>query len=305
MATREALIRKYIDPDLINRIARLELMARRFIEGFLTGRQRSPFKGFSVEFASHREYAQGDDLRYLDWKVFARKDKLYIKEYEHETNINALIALDISKSMMYGSGDYTKFEHACFLAAALSYLMLKQHDSVGLLLFDREVRKFVPALTGRVRIYSLLETMEGAEIREKSYIAHSFSQVAGLLKRRKTLVLVVSDFIEQQEYIKKGLDYLYGNKNELVVMQVLDKEELDFSFSNLTQFEGLEEELKILCDPVSVRKEYMSCVNDFLAGIRKACSGLNAEYALFTNHHPLEVALTEFLIGRLEGRKRR
>ncbi|MBI4244838.1 MAG: DUF58 domain-containing protein [Planctomycetes bacterium] len=303
MAGQQDVIRKYLNPELINKIAQLELNAKRIIEGYLSGSQKSHLKGFSVEFASHREYTQGDDIRRIDWKVFGRTDKLYIKEYELETNVNAFIALDISKSMMYGSAEYTKFEYACFLASALSYLLLNQHDSVGFALFDKDIRKVVPSLTGQGQIAPIIGTMEGAEIEEKTDLSSVFSQIAGLLKR-KSFVVLISDFFEDIDHVKKGLDYLVGKKNELLILNVMDQRELDFNFRDLTMFEGLEDNYKRLCDPPSIRRAYVECVNEFMKELKTISFAMRSDYWLFSTHQPLETALTEFLISRLEQRKR-
>ena len=231
---------KYLDPDVLNKITRLDLKARHIVEGFVAGMHKSPYHGFSVEFAKHREYTAGDDIKHLDWKVFGRSDRLYIKEYELETNLRSHILLDTSESMDYKSGEHSKLELACFIAASMSYLILKQQDSVGMVCFDKEVKSFVPSSSSLGHMRPILGTLAQTQARNKTDIAAVFHSMAERFRNRG-LVIIISDLFDRPESILKALQHFSHKRNDVIVFHVLDEYELTFPFERMTLFEGLEE----------------------------------------------------------------
>jgi len=296
-------LRKYLDPKVLNKITRLDLKARHIVEGFVAGMHKSPYHGFSVEFAEHREYAPGDDLKHLDWKVFGRTDRLYVKEYELETNLRSHILLDTSESMEYRSGETSKLELACFVAASMAYLILRQQDSVGVVSFDKEVRQFVPASSSMGHMSSVLGTLAQASARHKTDIGSVFNALAERFRNR-SLVIVVSDLFDRPEAILKALQHFRHKRHDVIVFHVLDEYELTFPFQRMTLFEGLEEYPKILVDPRALRKAYLEEVNGFCETIRKGCVRQSIDYVRISTDQPLDFVLARYLAGRLSIRKK-
>ena len=292
---------KFLDPKVLNKITRLDLKARHIVEGFMGGMHKSPYHGFSVEFAEHREYAPGDDLKHLDWKVFGRTDRLYIKEYELETNLRSHILLDTSESMDYGSKDVTKLELASHIAASMAYLVLRQQDSVGMVCFDKEVKTFIPTSSSMGHLRPILGTLAGANAQNKTDLGTVLNTLAERIQRRG-LIILISDLFDRPEVILKSLQHFSHKRHDVIVFHVLDEYELTFPFERMTLFEGLEEYPKQLVDPRSLRKAYLEEVNKFCEEMRKGCVKQMIDYVRISTDQDLDVELTKYLAGRLSIR---
>ena len=292
---------KFLDSKVLNKITRLDLKARHIVEGFMGGMHKSPYHGFSVEFAEHREYAPGDDLKHLDWKVFGRSDRLFIKEYEMETNLRSHILLDTSESMDYGGKETTKLELASHIAASMAYLILKQQDSVGMVCFDKEVRSFIPASSSMGHLRPILGTLAQSEGKNKTDLGAVLNTLAERIQRRG-LIILISDLFDKPEVILKSLQHFSHKRHDVIVFHVLDEYELTFPFERMTLFEGLEEYPKQLVDPRSLRKAYLAEVNQFCEDIRKGCVKQMIDYVRISTDQDLDVQLTKYLASRLSIR---
>ncbi len=299
MARPAADPRRFLDPRILARVARLDLKARLIVEGFLAGRHRSPFHGASVEFAAHREYAPGDDLRHVNWKVFARSDRVYIKQYEEETNLKALILLDASESMAYGSGPLTKHEYGATLAAALIYLLLNQQDAAGLALFDGDLRRFVPPSRRPGQLAALLREIEehGAPRGAKTDLGRILDRVAEKVRKRG-LIVVISDLFDDPARVLKGLHHLRHRRHEVIVFQILDPHELEFPFAAPTLFQGLEEAGDLAADAAQLRAGYLARMGAFLQEVRQGCLDKQIDCFVASTGRPLDQALAAFLAAR-------
>ena len=292
---------KFLDPKVLNKITRLDLKARHIVEGFMGGMHKSPYHGFSVEFAEHREYAPGDDLKHLDWKVFGRSDRLFIKEYELETNLRSHILLDTSESMDYGGKETTKLELASHIAASMAYLILRQQDSVGMVCFDKEVKQFIPTSSSMGHLRPILGTLAQSEGRNKTDLGAVLNTLAERIQRRG-LIILISDLFDKPETILKSLQHFTHKRHDVIVFHVLDEYELTFPFERMTLFEGLEEYPKQLVDPRSLRKAYLEEVNKFCEDVRKGCVRQMIDYVRISTDQDLDVELTKYLAGRLSIR---
>jgi uncharacterized protein (DUF58 family) len=290
--------RRFLHPDAIKRIARLELRARHIVEGFLSGMHRSPYFGQSVEFLQHREYVPGDDLRHVDWKVWARQDRVYVKQYEEDTNLRCTLLVDVSNSMAYGAGPLNKYEYACTLAASLAYLVLKQNDAVGCISFDEQVRVQVPIRSKRNHLQSVIESLDISRPRDKTDMYGIFRSVAESTPRRGMMVLV-SDLLADPAGTLRGLKMLRQRGHDLLVFHVMDDDELDFPFSGPTRFEGLETIDYLNCNPRALREGYLEAVNAFLDEVRRQCARNTIDYALIRTSEPMDAALATYLSSRL------
>ncbi|MBI3268782.1 MAG: DUF58 domain-containing protein [Planctomycetes bacterium] len=295
---------RYLDPRVLNKISRLDLKARLIVEGFVSGLHKSPYHGYSVEFAEHREYVPGDDLRHLDWRVLGRSDRLYIKEYEQETNLRAFILLDTSESMAYKSGEVTKLEYANYVAASLSYLILNQQDAVGLALFDKEVTRFIPSSSSRGHLKLVVSEIDKAKPRKKSGVGPVFHDVAERLKK-KGLVIVISDLFDDPKAILSGLRHFRHEKHDVIVFHVMDNYETTFPFQSITLFEGLEEYPELLADPHALREAYLAEIRDYTVELQRGCLQNQIDYCPVTTDQSLEVALSTYLATRLGTRARK
>ncbi len=292
---------RFLDPQVLNKITRLDLRARHIVEGFMGGMHKSPYHGFSVEFAEHREYVPGDDIRHLDWKVFGRTDRLYIKEYELETNLRSHILLDTSESMDYGSGKTSKLELACHIAASMAYLILRQQDSAGMVCFDKEVKSFIPASSSMGHLHPLLGTLGMAAAKNKTDLGAVLNSLAERLHRRG-LIILISDLFDRPEVLLKSLQHFTHRRHDVIVFHVLDEAELTFPFDRMTLFEGLEDYPKLLVDPRSLRQAYLEEINGFCEEIRRGCVKQMVDYVRISTDQDLEVQLTKYLAGRLSIR---
>jgi len=290
--------RKYFDPEILAKIERLDLKARMIVEGYISGLHKSPFHGFSVEFAQHREYAPGDDLRRIDWKVYARSDRHYIKEYEEETNLVAYVAVDISESMRYASGRVSKLEYGSYIAASLIYLMLLQRDSVGLVLFDEDVRQVIPDSSNPGHREQLIAALEAVEPTEKTDLGKALEYVGRQLKRRG-MVVVISDLFGDMARLLAGLKLLRYRGHDVIVFHILDKDELEFPFQELTLFKGMEGYGDLFAEPRALRQQYLQELDAFVRRVREECVGNRIDYQQLSTAEPLDVALSSYLATRM------
>jgi uncharacterized protein (DUF58 family) len=291
---------KFLDPQTLAKLQGLELRARSIVEGYVSGVHRSPYHGFSIEFAEHREYTQGDDLRYVDWKVFGKTDKVYLKQYEEETHLVSYMLVDTSESMRYQSPEapLSKLEYAQCVAASLSYLILQQQDSVGMVTFDNEIRALIRASSNPSHLKQLLYVMENAQPQRKTQTGPIFHDLAERLKRRG-LVLILSDLFDDVPSMMAGLKHFRHRRHEVVVFQVLDPAELDFPFRQTTLFRGLEGLPDVLTDPRALRQAYLAEFGKFLQAVRKGCRSQHVDYVLLRTDQSLEVALSSYLASRM------
>jgi uncharacterized protein (DUF58 family) len=280
------------------KITRLELRARLIVEGFISGMHKSPFHGFSVEFAQHREYVPGDDTRHIDWKVWSKSDRLYIKQYEEETNLRSYILLDMSESMRYGSPDkMSKFDYAASVAGALAFLLLKQQDAVSLTLFDTDIRSYVPPSGHPNHIKTMLQEVVGTSPERKTEMETIFHNLAEKATRRG-VVLIISDFFAPVDSIVRGLQRLRHRRHDVVAMQVLDEYELSFPFQSNTLFRGLEEYPEVMVEPKALREAYLREFDKFNTALRRGCVGSGVDFVQFNNSDRLDAPLSSFLASR-------
>ena len=294
---------QYLDPLVLAKVRGLELQARTIVEGYLSGMHKSPYHGFSVEFAQHREYVPGDDIRHIDWKVFGRTERYFLKEYEEETNLVCWLLLDVSDSMRYSSGSVTKYDYACMVAASLAYLILHQQDSVGLVTFDDQVRHFQKASSQPSHFKDIIQQMNAGPSREKTRLAPIFHDLAERMNRR-ALVMVLSDFFDDVPDFLAGLKHLRHKRHEVVAFHVLDPAELDFPFQEATLFRGLEQYPELLTDPRSLRQGYLDELGGFLGQLRMGCREQNIDYVQLRTDASLGVALSSYLAHRLSRKGR-
>lgn len=290
--------KRFLHPEAIKRISRLDIRARHIVEGFLSGMHRSPYFGQSIEFLQHREYAPGDDLRHLDWKVWARNDRLVIKQFEEDTNLRCTLLVDVSKSMQYGSGPLTKYEYACTVASSLAYLILQQQDAVGCIAFDDRRRATAPIKSKRNHILSIINTLGSVEPSDKTDMETILSSVAENIPRRGMVVLV-SDLFAPREGMLKGLRLLRQRGHDVMVFHLMDDEELDFQFAGPTRFDSLETADYLNCNPRSLRDGYLEAVAEFLEEVRRGCARQTVDYQLIRTSEPLDAALARYLSNRL------
>jgi len=288
-----------LPPEVIQRISRLELQARNVVEGFLSGLHRSPYFGQSIEFAQHREYAPGDDIRRIDWKVFSKTDKVYIKQYEEETNLRTSLLLDISESMSFRSGEVSKFEYASQLSAAMAYLLLRQQDSVGLTTFDDVVQATLPFRSKRTHLHAIIETLA------KSTPGSSKTGIFDILNRtaeqrlRRGLVVLISDLFTDRNDLFKGLKQLKLRGHDVMLFHILDQQEVNFDYSGTTKFEGLEQTGELVCDPRGLRDDYLTAMQQYLTEIRRFCAGHVIDYKVILTNENLDAALSHYLKYRI------
>jgi len=287
-----------LHPEAIARISRLEIRARHIVEGFLSGTHRSPYFGQSIEFLQHREYTPGDDLRHLDWKVWAKQDRYYIKQYEEDTNLRCTLLVDVSGSMQYGSGPLNKYEYACTLAVSLAYLLLRQQDAVGCVAFDDRARAKVPLRTRRNQLNSIIHALEVSQPAQKTDLGTILHTVAESYPRRGMMVLV-SDLLADRAGLQTGLKLLRQRGHDVLVLHVMDDDELDFPFNGPTRFEGLELSDHLNCNPRALREGYLAALATFLDEVRRGCASHTVDYALLRTSQPLDAALAKFLTNRL------
>lgn len=291
-----------LDPRTLAKIRGLKLRAQHIVEGYVAGLHRSPYQGYSIEFAEHREYAPGDDLRYLDWKVFGRTDKLYLKRFEDETNLICYLVLDCSESMAYKSDPDTlsKFEYAQCIAASLAWLVLQQQDAVGFASFDEQINGYAQPSGSTASMQQLLQLMETTPARGKTNSGPIFHELAQRFSKRGVIV-ILSDLFDNVETMLAGLKHFRHRRHDVVVMHMLDPAELSFPFDRPTLFKGMEDFPELLTDPRALRRAYVSEFNRFLQDVERGCRGARIDYRRLTTDQPLDAALSNFLSSRMQS----
>jgi uncharacterized protein (DUF58 family) len=286
------------DPTSLTKYGRLALVARTLVEGFLTGAHKSPYKGFSVEFAEHRQYYPGDEIRHIDWRAYGKTDRYYIKEFEEETNLRAHLLVDASGSMAYKGAHPSKFEYAQYVAASLAYLMLHQRDAVGLLTHDTQVRQIIKPKASAKHLLHLLHALEETRPGGETGMAPLWHELAGRIKRRG-LIVILSDCFEQMPPLLRALQHFRHERHEVLLFHVLAPEEVEFPFKKWTQFRNLEAPgHKLLVDPQRLRKEYLKNFHDFCRQLRDQAGQMQVDYHLMRTDEPVERALGLYLTRR-------
>jgi uncharacterized protein (DUF58 family) len=296
----------YLDSKTLDRIKRLDVRARLVVEGFITGQHRSPYHGFAVEFATHREYAPGDDIRHIDWKVWSKTDRLYIKEYEEETNLKCTILLDCSKSMRYGgntdSTGWSKFDYAATGAASLAYLLQQQQDAVGLVTFNTKIQKNLPASSHPNHLKLMLHELQETQADDKTDVAHVFPELARQTRRRGMIVLF-SDLFLDIPTLAESLKQFRLRRHEVIVFHVMHDDELTFPFQENTLFRGLESPVQLHTEPRALKRAYLEAVEKFQDDVRKTCATTGVDYVLMNTKEPLDAVLGSYLTFRHKVRR--
>jgi len=297
MNPRRIEYRKFLKPEVVSRLANMDLRARLVVEGFIAGLHKSPYHGFSVEFAEHRPYMPGDEPRYVDWKVYGRTDRFYVKEFEEETNLKSYLLLDASGSMGYASRGITKLEYACYLAAALTYLMLNQRDAVGLAIFDEQIRRYLPPRSVMSYLHVILQELERLHSGAKTHVGSTLHQLAERIKRRG-LIILLSDLFDKPEEVLSGLKHFRHRKHEVIVFHILDPLELSFEFHRDAVFKDLETGEEITTQPWHIRRDYQQRVQNFVETYKRVCREHRIDYVQLDTSKDYDVALFEYLTKR-------
>lgn len=295
---------KYLDPAALAKLKNLGIAARLVVEGLYSGQHRSPLRGYSIEFAEHREYTPGVDPRHLDYKILGKRDKLYVKQYEEQTNLRCYLLLDSSASMAYKhDGKINKFEYASFCAASLAYLMQAQHDAFGLITYDKEVTNHIPPRQGKTHLRIILDQLEATKPNGETDLASTFNELAETMKRR-ALVVVLSDLFSGAEQggkadkLIEAISHLRHKKHEVVVFHILDRAELTFPFDDATQIEDIETHRLVSADAQAMKNEYLRRINGYIDAVRAGCQSNGAGYALADTSEPFEMFLGNYLTKR-------
>ncbi len=294
--------RRFLQPEAIARVSRLEVKARHIVEGFLSGLHRSPYFGQSVEFVQHREYVAGDEVRNIDWKVWSKTDKYYIKQYEEETNLRTTLVVDVSESMRFGSNGVTKYDYGCTIAAALSYLLLRQQDAVGMVTFDEHIRMQLPARRKRNHLHGLLTALDTDVPMSKTDMYDVLHTVAEQ-QTLKGMVVIISDLFADRDGLFRGLKLLRHRGHDVMIFHVMDDAELDFNYSGTTKFVGMEEMGDLTCDPRALREGYLSAVEKFLGDLRGHCSRNLVDFQTIRTSEHVDAVLAHYLNHRIGMRQ--
>jgi uncharacterized protein (DUF58 family) len=297
MADMEKSRQNLLDPEALARGEALGMMARMVVEGYRVGEHRSPFRGFAIEFAQHREYTIGDDLRHLDWKVLGRTDRYYIKQYEQDTNFAAHLLLDGSASMDYGSAKITKFQYAKALTACLAYLITSQGDAIAIHLADEMIRDTVQRTDNLGKIGHIMERLAGFQTNKASNLGNSLNDLAQTVKSRG-IIIIVSDLLDDEEMLEKGIQRLRFGGSEIIVFHVLDPYELEFPFEGMVEFIGLEDAARMKLSPADLRKSYLAAFGDYRRRIHGICDRAGCHYVLADTKVPLAETLSSYLAFR-------
>ncbi len=288
---------RFLDPAIVARLGTIDLKARTIVEGFLTGLHRSPYKGFSVEFAEYRQYLPGDDLATLDWKVYARSDRHFVKKYEEETNLTCHLLLDVSASMGYGSGPVTKLQYGSYLAGALAYLMNRQRDAFGLVAFDAGITSLVPASARTGHLRAVLLALERLKLGAHTNVAKPLHDLAAAVRRRG-LVVLVSDLLDDPQQVLDGLKHFRYRGTDVVVFQVLDPFELKFPFEQAARFRDMETADEVMAVPAAVRRDYIDRMQAMIAHYKRELALVGIDHCLLDTSQPLELGLMAYLMTR-------
>ena len=290
--------RKYLQPDVVAKLANMELVARLVVEGFITGLHKSPYHGFSVEFAEHRQYMPGDEIKHIDWKIYGKTDRYYIKQFEEETNLKAYMILDASNSMGYSSSNrISKLEYASYITAALAHLMVQQRDAVGFTIFDESIRLYMPPHATKQYLKAILRQLELVKPANKTSTANALHTIAERIKRRG-LVIILSDLFDKPDEVMAALRHFRHKKNEVIVMQILDPMERSFAFGKDAIFKDLETTEEITTRPWHIQKAYQEGMRKFLDVYKKECREHRIDYVLLDTSTPFDTALFEYLHKR-------
>lgn len=288
----------YLQPDVVSRLSTMEMRARLVVEGFITGLHKSPYHGFSVEFAEHRQYMPGDEIRRIDWKVLGRTDRYYIKQFEEETNLKSYLVLDTSRSMDFKSGtNLTKLQYASYLAAALAYLMMRQQDAVGLLTYDETLQKFMPPHSTKVYLQTILQELEHLEAARSTGTSRALNMAAERLHRRG-LVMIFSDLFDDPDQVISALKHFRYNQHEVILFHILDPRERNFDFGRDAIFRDMESNEEMMTQPHQIQRVYQEAMRDFIARYKKECREQRIDYVLLDTSTPFDVALFEYLNKR-------
>ncbi len=289
--------RKYLNPEVVSRLKTMELRARLVVEGFITGLHKSPYHGFSVEFAEYRQYMPGDEIKHIDWKVYGKTDRFYIKQFEEETNLKSYLLLDASASMGYSSNGLTKLEYASYLTAALTYLMIKQRDAVGLLTFDHQIRKYLPPRSIKSYLHLILSELEHIRSADTTDVSGTFHEMAERIRRRG-LIIILSDLYDDPEKIMLALKHFRHKKHEVIVFHIVDPLELSFAFKKEVIFKDLETGEEITTQPWHIQAEYQQKMNQFIENYKRQCRLNQIDYVLLNTALDFDRALLEYFIKR-------
>ena len=289
--------KKYLDPEVVAKLNNMKLRARLVVEGYLIGHHKSPYHGFSVEFAEHRAYGHGDEVRHIDWKLFGKTDRYYVKRFEEETNVRSYILLDKSQSMSFSSGSITKLAYGSYLSAALSYLMLNQKDAMGLVLFDEKIKKFIPPRAKTSHSNIIMSALEKIKAGNDTQIRRVLNSMADRIRKRG-LVILISDLLDDPEQVLMGLNNFKYNKQEVIVFHLVDRKEYDFDFTDRTQFNDMETGATITTDPWHIRSAYKDQINESIKNYRQGCRNLKIDYVQIFTDQPLDIALNQYLNKR-------
>ena len=290
----------FLDPDVLAGLSNLELRARVVVEGFLSGLHRSPHRGFSVEFNDYRHYQRGDDMRHVDWKLYARSDKFYIKQYEDETNVRCVILLDTSASMDYSSGGMSKLDYGVTLASALAYFIMRQRDAVGLITFDDKVREYIPAKCRQPHLMHILRTLSQVKSGLKTDAVKPLTDLAASLNK-KSIVVLISDMLDNEEQVIKTLQTLRGMGNDVINFQIMDDAELKFPFNEASEFIDMENNESYITSPAAIREAYLKNLNEFLSFCKKKCQSSGVDYCLLNTGEPMDEALSAYMSKRAKS----
>ena len=288
---------KYLDPEILSKLDNMQLIAKFAVEGFIVGLHKSPYHGFSVEFAEHRPYMQGDEIKNIDWKLFGKTDRYYVKEYEEETNLKAYIIMDKSGSMNYTSANITKFEYGSMLTASLAYLMLKQQDATGLSLLDKKISAYLPPIAKKSHLDLILKTLQTTKCSGETAISPLLHEIAEKIKKIG-LVILISDLYDEPDKILSALKHFRYQGHEVIVFHILDKNEIEFDFHRKTKFLDMENNQSLITESQHIRQSYKKSMNKFLDYIKTECLKNNIDYKLLTTDKPLSLGLIEYLNKR-------
>jgi uncharacterized protein (DUF58 family) len=289
---------RYLRPEVIRQVARLDLRAKFIVEGFLSGLHASPFHGFSVEFSEHRKYVPGDDLKDLDWNVYAKTDRYYVKKFEAETNLTGYLVMDLSSSMAYTyRQELTKFDYAICLAAALGYLMIHQQDPVGLVTFDTRIQACLPPRSKRTQLGTILSVLANLKPSGKTDVAACLHQLAALVRNR-SLIMLFSDLLTEPKPLIESLHHLRHRGNDIILFHVMDEAEVHFPFDGVIEFEDVEESQRLVLDARGMREDYLGALSEFQQHYRDECQRARIDYVPMDTSVSFDRALMEYLIQR-------
>lgn len=288
---------RFIDPSVLAEIKNLQLLAKTVVEGFIAGLHQSPYHGFSLEFMEYREYTPGDDIRGIDWKVYARSDRFYVKKFQGETNTRVHLLLDTSKSMTFSSHKVSKLDYGRYLAASLAHFAVQQKDAAGLMVFDSQIRSFLPPRSRSGQFLQILKRLEHLEPGGQTDIRAALDDMAGLIKKR-SLVVLISDFYQDVDEVSKALRFFHHRGNDLILFHLLDPLELELPFDQTMTLEDMETEEKVPFDPDKSRQDYLDVLKEHIDALRKECAGQSIDYQLINTEEPLDRALRRYLSVR-------